>query len=67
MESLEGAKVEKICYAEAKSIVVRYEWLPSMPAGTRAGYGLKTASGELAGVMIFAAGPVRESGGLCGA
>jgi hypothetical protein len=57
MESLAGAKVEQFTYAEAKAIVVRYEWLRSMPTGTRACYELRTASGELAGAVVFAAGP----------
>jgi hypothetical protein len=66
MESLKGAKVVRISYAEAKAIVVRYEWRRSMPSGTLACYGLKDALGELAGAVVFAAGPVPESGDLCG-
>jgi hypothetical protein len=66
MTTLAGCTVEQITYAEAKAIIVRYEWLGSMPTGTRACYGLKTPSRELAGVAVFAAGPAPESGDLCG-
>ena len=64
--TLEGCTVEQIPYVEAKAIVARYEWLGSMPTGTRACYGLRAPSGELAGVAVFAAGPVPESGDICG-
>ena len=66
MATLEGCTVEQIPFAEAKAIITRYEWLGSMPTGTRACYGLRTPSGELAGVAVFAAGPAPESGDLCG-
>ena len=57
MATLEGCTVEQISFAEAKAIIMRYEWLGSMPTGTRACYGLKTPSGELAGVAVFARWP----------
>ena len=66
MATLDGCTVEQITYAEAKALIVRYEWLRSMPTGTRACYGLRTASGELAGVAVFARGPAPESHDLCG-
>jgi hypothetical protein len=66
MTTLAGCAVGKITYPEAKALIVRYEWLRSMPAGTRACYGLRAPSGELAGVVVFAEGPVPESGDICG-
>jgi hypothetical protein len=66
MATLEGCAVEQIPFAEAKALIVRYEWLRTMPTGTRACYGLRTPSGELAGVVVFAEGPVPESGDICG-
>jgi hypothetical protein len=66
MATLKDARVEPIAYAEAKALVTRYEWLRSMPSGTRACYGLKTVADELAGVVVLAAGPTPESGDLCG-
>jgi hypothetical protein len=66
MVTLNGCTVAEIAYAEAKTFVTRYEWLGSMPPVTRACYGLKTPDGELAGVVVFAAGPSPESGDLCG-
>jgi hypothetical protein len=66
MASLEGCTVAEIPFAEAKAIITRYEHLGSMPAGTRACYGLKDPSGELVGVVAFARGPAPESHDLCG-
>jgi hypothetical protein len=66
MATLNGCMIEQISFAEAKTLVTRYEWLGSMPTVTRACYGLKTPEGELAGVVCFAAGPAPESGDLCG-
>jgi hypothetical protein len=66
MTTLEGCTVERIPPAEAKAIIIRYEWLRTMPPGARACYGLKTPSGELAGVAVFAPPPAPESRDLCG-
>ena len=66
MATLAGSKVEQITYAEAKALIVRYEWLRTMPTVTRACYGLRTPEGELAGVAVFARGPAPESADLCG-
>ncbi len=66
MATLKGCTVEQITYAEAKALIIRYEWLRTMPTVTRACYGLRAPSGELAGVAVFAAGPAPESGDLCG-
>jgi hypothetical protein len=66
MATLEGSTVEKISYAEAKLVILRYEWLHSMPTVARACYGLRAPSGELVGVVVFACGPAPESADLCG-
>ena len=66
MATFEGCTVVEVPFAEAKAIVTRYEWLGSMPSAPRACYGVRTSSGELAGVAVFAAGPAPESGDLCG-
>ena len=66
MATLTGCTVAEVPFAEAKALISRYEWLRSMPTGTRACYGLRTPEGELAGVAVFAAGPAPESGDLCG-
>ena len=61
-----AARSNRVPFAEAKALIVRYEWLGTMPTVTRACYGLRTPEGELAGVAVFAAGPAPESGDLCG-
>jgi len=66
MATLEGCTVAVIPFAEAKAIIVRYEWLRSMPATPRACYGLKDHDGELVGVACFDRGPAPESADLCG-
>ena len=65
MATLEGSTVEQISYAEAKLVILRYEWLRLMPTVARACYGLKAPSGELVGVVVFACGPAPESADLC--
>ena len=47
MTTLAGCTVEQITYAEAKALITRYDWLRTMPMGTRVCYGLKTSEGEL--------------------
>ena len=49
MATLEGCTVEQIPYAEAKAIIIRYEWLRTMPTGTRACYGLQDAERRACG------------------
>jgi hypothetical protein len=66
MTTLEGSIVERVTYAEAKALILRYEWLGTMPALTTACYGLRTSSGELAGVVVFGPGPGTASVDLCG-
>jgi hypothetical protein len=52
IRSLEGARVERVTTEEAKTIILKYEWLQSMASGTSACYGLKIG-GELIGVACF--------------
>jgi hypothetical protein len=67
MTTLDGSRVERIAYAEAKALILRYEWLKRMPALTLACYGLRTPDGELAGAVCFGPGPGTLSADLCGA
>ena len=66
MATLEGCTVEQVSFAEAKALILRYEWLGTIPPGTRACYGLKTPDGGLAGVAVFAPPPSPQSRDLCG-
>ena len=66
MATPEDCTVEPVSFAEAKALILRYEWLGTMPPGARACYGLKTPDGELAGVAVFAPPPSPESRDLCG-
>ena len=66
MATLDGCMVERVPFAEAKALIVRHEWLRSMPTGTLACYGLKTDLGDFVGVVAFARGPAPESHDLCG-
>jgi len=66
MTTLEGSWVEQIPFAEAKPIILRHEWLHTMPPGARACYGLRTPSGELAGVAVFGPPPSPLSRDQCG-
>jgi hypothetical protein len=66
MTTLDGCKVERVSYAAAKALILRYEWLGAMPSLTTACYGLLTPSGELAGVVVFGPGPGTASPDLCG-
>jgi hypothetical protein len=52
IRSLDGARVERVTTEEAKSIILKYEWLQSMASGTSACYGLKIGD-ELIGVACF--------------
>jgi hypothetical protein len=66
MTTLDGCKVERISYAEAKPFILRYEWLKTMPALTTACYGLRDPSGQLVSAVCFGPGPGTASGNLCG-
>ena len=65
MATLEGCTVEQVSFAEAKALILRYEWLGTMPRDAGC-YGLKTPNGGLAGVAVFAPPPSPESRDLCG-
>lgn len=52
IESLAGARVERISNQEASTIILKYEWLRTMASGTVACYGLKH-DGELLGAACF--------------
>ncbi len=54
MESLDGCTVVEVPFAEAKAIIVRHEYLGSMPPMVRGCYGLRAPSGELIGAVVFA-------------
>ncbi len=62
LPSLEGAIVERISFADAKSIIIKYEWLRTMGMGTGACYGLKIQN-ELIGVACFGRIGVKK---ICG-
>lgn len=51
---------------EAAPIILRHEWLKSMPTFPKAAYALETPSGELAGVVVFGLGHGTNSRGICG-
>lgn len=52
IESLKGATVEAVTTEEAENVILKYEWLQTMSAGTRFCYGLKL-NNELLGVACF--------------
>jgi hypothetical protein len=66
MATLDGCTVERVGAAEAKAIILRYEWLGTMPVIVGAAYGLRTPSGELAGAVVFGDAPGTASDDLCG-
>jgi hypothetical protein len=63
IESLAGCRVEKITVAEAKSIILRFEYLRSMPNRPLASYGLRAPDGDLLGAAVFGRGPGRLPAG----
>ena len=63
--SLAGCYVERIPNADAKWLILRYEWLGTMPRRAHS-YGLKTASGALLGVAVFGYTMSPESRDVCG-
>ena len=63
--TLAGCYVEAIPNAEAKWMILRYEWLGTMPRRAYS-YGLKTASGALLGVTVFGWTMSAESRDICG-
>ena len=63
--TLAGCYVEKISNADAKWLILRYEWLGTMPRRAHS-YGLNTASGALLGVAVFGYTMSPESRDICG-
>ena len=63
--TLAGCYVEKITNADAKWLILRYEWLGTMPRRAYS-YGLKTARGALLGVTVFGFTMSAESRDVCG-
>jgi hypothetical protein len=57
MQSIDGCIVEPVSRREASQIILKYEWLGSLGKSTQC-YGLRTPTGELAGVVSFGPGPV---------
>jgi hypothetical protein len=64
--TLAGCYVEKIKAAEAKQVILRYEWLGTMPGRTASCYGLKSPTGALLGVTVFGYTMSPESREICG-
>jgi hypothetical protein len=63
--TLAGCYVESIPNADAKWLILRYEWLGTMPRRAYS-YGLKSASGALLGVAVFGFTMSPESRDVCG-
>jgi hypothetical protein len=63
---LEGCTVEAVSREEATKIILRYEWLGTVPTNAQAFYGLRAPSGELLGVSIFGPTPGTDSMNACG-
>jgi len=59
------AVVEQISYEDAETIILKYEWLQTMPRITRACYGLRIGD-ELLGVAIFGMSTSSEAHAICG-
>ena len=51
--SLSDSYVEEVSRDEAASIILKYEWLQTLPMGLICSYGLKSSSGHLLGVVCF--------------
>jgi hypothetical protein len=66
MPTLAGCSVVPVTIAEAAAVILRYEWLGTMPTRPRACYGLRTAAGEIAGAVVFGDGPGTASRNVCG-
>jgi len=65
IENLHGAKVVSISKMEASKIILKYEWLGTLGAGTSAFYGL-IYNGELLGAVCFGLGGSHEARNICG-
>ena len=63
---LDGCTVESVSRAEATEIILRYEWLGTVPNNAQAFYGLRSPDGDLLGVSIFGPTPGTASRDVCG-
>jgi hypothetical protein len=63
---LEGCTVQAVTRAEATRIILRYEWLGTIPSNAQAFYGLVAPDGDLLGVSVFGVPPGTASRDLCG-
>lgn len=64
--TLAGCYVERVSTSEARQLILRYEWLGTMPVRPAASYGLKTATGALLGVAVFGWTGSPQSRDICG-
>ena len=65
MASLDGCFVREVSRQEATAVILRYEWLGTMPTVAFAYYGLETPAGELAGVVCFGYGGGTRGREIC--
>ncbi len=63
---LRDCKVQAIKREDAQPIILRYEWLHSMPQVGRAYYGLFRPDGKIIGAICFGAGPAQNARDFCG-
>ena len=63
--SLRGGTVKPITYQEAASIILKYEYLGTMAAGTRFSYGLYSSDSELLGAVCFSLNASPEARWIC--
>jgi hypothetical protein len=66
ISTLAGCEVRPISRSEAAGIILRYEWMGTMPRGRVAQYGLFAADGELLGAVVLGRGGGTAAADLCG-
>ena len=64
--SLDGCVVGRITFEEARTVIMEYEWLGTMPTAGLAFYGLFDADDEIIGVVCFGRGSGSNAAALCG-
>lgn len=64
---LEGCTVRRMTRNEALAIIIKYEWLGTMPRGIIASYGLVSPAGDALGVACFGGGSGTLASHVCGA
>ena len=65
--TLKECSVQRIDRAQAAKIILKYEWLQSMPQVGRYYYGLIRPDGKVIGAVCFGAGPSLQARDFCGA